>query len=145
MKSRTNCQEPPDALVEILDNLDAPTLRTVLTHVEQRLDDLRPTLPEVIRSETGGEIVDITDSGPYTLVRKHPPSGDSSDAGSQPLFLYRVKREKQLNGERSLHWSYLGDVTEPATVECRNCGVPLNESTTTCPHCGEELSSTKGV
>ena len=140
MNPRTERQNLPDALVEVLDDLDAPALRAVRAHVDQRLDDLRPTLREMIRSETGSEVVDITDSGPYALVRKYRSSGDGSDTGPQPLALYRVTREKRLNGERRLHWSYLGDVAESADVECGNCGVPLGDSTTTCPHCGREPS-----
>jgi hypothetical protein len=145
MKSRTTRQNPPDALVEILDDLDVPTLRSVRTYVDQRIDDLRPTLPEMIRSETEGEIVDITESGPYTLVRKYPPSGDSSDTGPRPPSLYRVTREKQPNGDETLHLSYLGNATEPADVECGNCGVPLNRSRPMCPHCRETLSGDEGV
>ena len=140
MNARTNRRRLPNALVEILDDLDASTLRTVRTHVDQRLDDLRPTTPEVIRSETEGEIVEITDGRPYTLVRKRPPSGEGADTGPRPLSLYRVKRAKRLNGEETLRWSYLGDVTEPDDVERGNCGGPLNGSTAACPHCGEELT-----
>ena len=139
MTPRTERQSLPDGLVEALDDLDGPALRAVRAHVEQRLDDLRPTLSEIVRSETGSEVVDITDSGPYALVRKYR-SGGGSGAGQRTLSLYRVAREKRLNGERRLHWSYLGDVAEPADVECGNCGVPLGDSTTTCPHCGEERS-----
>ena len=140
MAAQTDRQNLPDALVEILDDLDISTLRSVRTYLDQRIDDLRPTLPEMIRAETGGEIVDIRDRGPYTLVRKYPTSRDSSDTYPQPLFLYRVKREKRLNGEETLHWSFLGDVIEPPSVECGNCGVLLDESATVCSHCGEELS-----
>ena len=145
MTTQTDRQKPPAALVEILDDLDASTLRSVRIYLDQRLDSLRPTLPEMIRAETKGEIVDITDRGPYTLVRKYPTSRDSSDTYPQPLFLYRVKREKRLNDEERLHWSFLGDVIEPPSVECGNCGVLLDESTTACPHCGEELSRDEEV
>ena len=145
MNPRTERQNLPDALVDVLDDLDAPALRAVRAHVEQRLDDLRPTLREMIRSETENEIVDILDSRPYTLVRKHRSSGGGSGADPQPLALYRVTREKRLNGERRLHWSYLGDVAEPAGVECGNCGAPLDDSTTACPRCGEELSRDGGA
>ena len=145
MNPRTERQNLPDALVEVLDDLDAPALRAVRAHVEQRLDDLRPTLREMIRSETDSETVDILDSRPYTLVRKHRSSGGGSDTGPQPLALYRVTREKRLNGERRLHWSYLGDVAESAGVKCGNCGAPLDDSTTACPRCGEELSRDGGV
>ena len=140
MNPRTERQNLPGALVDVLDDLDAPALRAVRAHVEQRLDHLRPTLRETVRSETEGEIVDILDSKPYTLVRKYRSSGGGSEAGPQPLALYRVTREKRLNGERRLHWSYLGDVAEPVDVECGNCGAPLGGSTTACPRCGEELS-----
>ena len=140
MAAQTDRQNLPDALVEILDDLDVSTLRSVRTYLDQRIDDLRPTLPEMIRAETEGEIVDIRDRGPYTLVRKYPTSRDSSDTYPQPLFLYRVKREKRLNDEETLHWSFLGDVIEPPSVECGNCGVLLDESATVCPYCGEELS-----
>ena len=140
MAAQTDRQNLPDALVEILDDLDVSTLRSVRTYLDQRIDDLRPTLPEMIRAEAEGEIVDIRDRGPYTLVRKYPTSRDSSDTYPQPLFLYRVKREKRLNGEETLHWSFLGDVIEPPGVECGNCGVLLDESATVCPYCGKELS-----
>ena len=145
MTAQTDRQKLPDALVEILDGLDISTLRSVRTYLDRRIDDLRPTLPGMIRAETEGEIVDITDRGPYTLVRKYPTSGNSSDTYQQPLFLYRVKREKRLNGEERLHWSFLGNVIEPPSVECGNCGGLLDESTTACPHCGEELSRDETV
>lgn len=112
MNEQTGDREPPDMLVETLDDLDAPTLRAVRTYVERRLDDVRPSLRELIRSEAEGEIVDIEDHGAYTLVRKYPPGQRNAEETSQPLSLYRVKREKQLDGEETLHWSYLGDVTE---------------------------------
>jgi len=130
----------PDALTEPLNELSASALRAVRTYVEQRLDEVRPTLPELIRSEADGEIVDIIDRGAYTVVRKYPPSQDSYDGSSQPLSLYRAKRVRQMNGEETVRWSYLGDVTGSASFECRNCGFTLTEYATVCPRCGEEVS-----
>lgn len=137
-------QKPPDTLIEIFDDLDISTLRSVRSYLDQRIDDLRPTLPEMIRAETESEIVDIRDGRSYTLVRKYPISRDNSDTYPQPLSLYRVKREKRLNGEETLHWSFLGACIEPLSVECGNCGVLLDEYTTVCPHCGEELIARRG-
>jgi hypothetical protein len=56
-----------------------------------------------------------------------------------------VKRETQLDGEETLHWSYLGDVAEPVSVECRNCGIPLDDFTTACPRSGETHSRDEEV
>jgi hypothetical protein len=86
MKQRTKGQDLPDSLVDILDGLDAPALRTGV-HVEQRLDDLRPTLREMVRSEADCEIADIIDDSPYTLVRKYRSPGGSSDAAPRTLSL----------------------------------------------------------
>ena len=93
MNLRTEHQNLPGALVEVLDDLDAPALRTVRAHVEQCLNDLRSTLSDVIRSKTGSEVVDITDSGPYALVRKYCSSGNSSGAGRRTLSLPGGTRE----------------------------------------------------
>ena len=78
-------------------------------------------------------------SPPDALVREYRSLGGGSGTGPQPLALYRAAREKQLNGEERLRWSYLGNIA-PAGVECENCGVPPGDSTTTCPRCGEERS-----
>lgn len=138
MSASTMSQEPPDGLVEILDDLDEPTLRSVRSYVEQRLDDLRPPLEELIRADADGEIVDIDDSGAYTLVRKYPPAGDEGETASQPLNLYLVKRERHLDGEATFHWSYLGEVNAHSRAECRRCGSLFPSSDAECPHCGEE-------
>ena len=136
----TEHQNLPDTLIEVLDDPDIPTLRAARAYVDQRLKDLRSTFSDVIRSKTGSEVVDITDSGPYALARRYRSSGNSSGGGRRTLPLYRVAREKQLNGKERLRWSYLGDVAESAGVECGNCGVPLGDSTTTYPPCSKELS-----
>lgn len=140
MSAPTKSQEPPKILVEILDDLDEPTIHAVRRYVEQRLDDLRPSLQEQIRSETDGKIVDIEDCGACTFVRKYPPLQGDSESVSQPLSLYRVSREKQLNGENALHWSYLGDVVKQADIECRNYGTLVNTHEPACPHHGEETA-----
>ena len=138
-------QNRPDAPVEVLDDLDILALRAVRAHVGRRLDDRRSTLLEIVRSKAGSEVVDITDSGPYALVGKYRASGDSSGTGRRTRSLYRGAREKQLNGEGRPHRSYLGDVAEPAGVECGNCGVPPGDSTTARPRYNEERSRDGGA
>ncbi|ESP89717.1 hypothetical protein [Candidatus Halobonum tyrrellensis] len=110
MSMPTKRENPPDILTEILDDLDAATLRSVRTYVERRLDDVGCSMVERICSETEGAVVDIEYYGPYTLVWKYPPDGD--DGETKPLSLYRVTREWQVDGTESLHWSYLGEASE---------------------------------
>ena len=145
MNPRTEHQNLSDAPVEVLDDLDVPTLRAVRAYVDRRLGDLRSTLLEIVRSKTGGEVVDITDSGPHALVGKYRASGDSSGTGRRACSLYRGERKKQLNGEGRLHRSHLGDVAEPAGVECGNCGVPPGDSTTARPQYNEGRSRDRGA
>ncbi|ELY82893.1 hypothetical protein C486_03419 [Natrinema gari JCM 14663] len=76
----------------------------------------------MIRSEAKGEIIDIENCGTDTLVRKYPPSQKSSEQSTQPLSIYSVRREKQLDGEETLHWTFLGDVPKQSTVECEYRG-----------------------
>ena len=145
MTAKTDRQKPPDTLIKILEYPNFPTLRSVRTYFDQCIDDFPSILPEMIRTETEGETVDITDREPYTLIGKYLTSRDGSDTYPQPLSLYRVKREKRLNGEETPNWSFLGDVIEPPSVECGNCGILLDESITACPHYGEELSHDEKV
>lgn len=127
-------------LREQLGELDLSELRAALTYVEQRLDYCRPSIAEQIRAEADGEIVDIEDSGTYTLVRKRPIGQGDSKAAPQTVSLYRVRRQKQPNDEAALYWSYLGDVSDPAGIECGNCGVSLDERAGPCPRCGEGIA-----
>ena len=105
MTAQTDRQKLPDALVETPDDPDVSTVRSERTHLDQRINDLRPTPSGTIRAETKGEIVDITDRGSYTLVGAYPTSGNGSDAYPQPLFPYRVNREKRPNGMRRMSCS----------------------------------------
>lgn len=109
---RSLSERIPDALVEQLDSLERPELRAVHTYVEQRLEDARPPLEEQIREDAEGDVLAIEDEGVYTLVRMRSPSTDDSDGDSQPVSLYHVTQERHPDGEETLHWSFLGDVTE---------------------------------
>lgn len=105
-------EQLPNTLVEKLDALEQPELRTVRKYVEQRLESSHPPLEEQIRDEAEGEVVDIEDQGIYTLVRMRPPAQEESEADSRPISLYHVTQERHPDGEETLHWSFLGDVQE---------------------------------
>lgn len=102
----------PADLVETVDELDAPALRHLSGYVNQRLRDSSEPIAEMIREEAGGEILDIDDRGTYTLVRKRPQSRDASEAGSQPVSVYHVRRKRRPDGGETLQWSFIGDIDD---------------------------------
>lgn len=102
----------PDPLVEQLDTLEPPELHTVHKYVEQRLESVRPPIEEQIREEAAGDVLSIEKDRIYTLVKMHQPGQGESDTDSQPVSLYYVRRERQPDGEETLHWSFLGDCQE---------------------------------
>ena len=61
MTAQTDRQKLPDALVEILDGLNVPTVRSTRTCPTRHVDDLRPTRPRTIRTE--GKIVNVIHRG----------------------------------------------------------------------------------
>ena len=98
----------PDELVESVDGLDAPVLRELSAYVERRLAVMSEPLPEMIREEASGEILDIEDRGAYTLVRKRSPTGEDP----RPISVYHVSRQIPTD-DVTLHWSFIGDVHDP--------------------------------
>ena len=59
MTAQTDPQKLPDALVEILDDLNVSTLRSVRTYLDQRIDDLRPNHSRECRTEIIDALVQI--------------------------------------------------------------------------------------
>lgn len=129
-----------DALVEQVDALALPELKSLHSYVERRIDSRRPPLDAAIEAEIeatdAGEVVDVESHGWYALVRKHPPDPDGSGVNTDITSLYHVRREPNLDGTESLRWAYLGDVHTTAETRCVSCGRPLDEDADVCPHCG---------
>lgn len=125
----------PDGLLERLDSLDVPQLRAVLDHVEERLESQHSPLEREIMEDATGEIVAIEDQGAYALVRKRSPDPDEPGANTDVVSLYHVSREPHLDGTESLHWAYLGDVSDDGAVTCEHCGRTFDQELARCPHC----------
>lgn len=126
----------PDGLLERLESLDVSELHAVRTSVEHRIDALRLPIDEEIEDNAAGEIIDIENHGSYALVRKHPPASDGSGVDTDVTSLYHVRRERNMDGETSLHWVYLGDIEYQPRTRCDACGRIYEESASVCPHCG---------
>lgn len=127
----------PDGLVAQVDLLDARALSALRAYVEQRLDVLRTPFEAEIEETAAGEVVEIEAHGSYALVRMHPPS--KGDGDTDRVALFHVQQERQIDGTKSLHWTYLGDVHDPARIRCHSCGRTLDEDATVCPHCGSDI------
>lgn len=128
----------PDALVEILDTLDAPALRDVAAYVDRRIEESHTPLAERVLAAADGDVVDVDDRGSYTLVRKRLSGQAGPGADSGTVALYHVTWETPPDGEETLRWHYLGDVLELPKVACSSCGAPLDERADSCPNCGHE-------
>lgn len=127
-----------DALIQRIDSLSLPELKSVLLYVERRIEALHAPIEEEIEATAAGEVLQIENHGAYALVRKHPPDPDGPGANTDIVSLYHVRREPQPDGTETLHWVYLGDVHNSTQIRCDFCGGHLNKNTSVCPHCGSE-------
>ena len=127
-----------EALIQRIDALELPELKSLLSYVEQRIDALRTPIEEEIEANAAGEILDIENHGAYAIVRKHPPDPDGDGAHTEITSLYHVRREPQLDGSESLHWAYLGDVHNNEQIRYESCGRTLDEDVEICLYCGSD-------
>ncbi|WP_396612549.1 zinc ribbon domain-containing protein [Haloferax sp. S1W] len=127
-----------DALIQRIDSLALPELKSVLSYVEHRIESLRTSIEEEIEASAAGEVLKIADHGAYALVRKHPPDPDRSGVDTDRVSLYHVRREHRMDGTESLHWAYLGDVYNAEQIRCESCGGRIDKEASVCPHCGTE-------
>lgn len=128
----------PDAVREQIDELDIPALRAVQSYVEERIESLRRPIGAEITDDAVGEVVDVEDHGTHAIVRTHPPDPDGSGVDTDLVSLYQVRRERHVNGEEVLHWSFLGDIQDSAEDRCDNCGRRLDGDADECSFCDDE-------
>ena len=128
----------PDTLVEEIDSLDLPELKSARSYIERRIDALHTPLEAEIEATATGEVLESVDPGAYALVRKHPPDPDGSGVNTAVVSLYQVRRESTPDETESLRWTYLGDVRDSQQVRCTTCGATLDTGAPVCPHCGSE-------
>lgn len=105
-------EELSETLIQRVDALELPELKSLHTYIERRIESLRTPFEAEIEADTEGEILKIEDHGGYALVRMHPPNSDDSGVNREKTSLYHVRREHLLDGTDSLNWAYLGDMAE---------------------------------
>lgn len=132
----------PDAVREQLDTLDIPELRAARAYVEDRIESLRQPIEAEIVENAVGEVVDVEDHGTHAIVRTHPPDPGGSGVDTGLVSLYHVRRERHVNGEEVLHWSFLGDIQDSTGDRCDNCGRRLEGDADVCPFCDDETTET---
>ncbi|WP_424005545.1 zinc ribbon domain-containing protein (plasmid) [Haloarcula salina] len=142
MENSNEGPTPPDdlseELIQRIDALELPELKSLLSYIDQRINALRTSIEEEIEANAAGEILAIENHGAYAIVEKHPPDPDGDGVNTEITSLYHVQREAQPDGLESLHWAYLGDVHNSAQTRCESCGRTLADDVDTCPHCGSD-------
>ncbi|GAA0235788.1 hypothetical protein GCM10009000_059050 [Halobacterium noricense] len=100
----------PESIANELTTLDDESLRDVINYAQSLLAERLPQTSQ-ITEEPGEEIISIWEHDGYTLVtKKHSCVAGCDDCPHGP-YLYRVRAEQSfVNGERTLHWSFLGRV-----------------------------------
>ena len=127
-----------ETLIQRIDALELPELKSLLSYIEQRIESLRTPIEAEITANAAGEVLEIESHGEYALVQKHPPDPDSSGVNTDITSLYHVRREPQFDGTESLHWAYLGDVHNTAEARCETCGRTFDREVDVCPNCGSD-------
>lgn len=134
----------PESLLEAVDSLTENELEALLSYVEKRIEADWSSLRADIEASAAGEVLDVERDGPYALVRAHPPEEsldvdtDTTGVDTDVVSLYHVRREHLSDDSKSLHWAYLGDVYDPGQHRCEACGRTLEETTESCPYCGDD-------
>jgi len=133
----------PEMLIQRIDALELPELKSLLSYIERRIKALRTPIETEIKANTEGEIIKIENHGAYALVLKHPPDPDGSGVDTDITSLYHVRHESQPDGTESLHWAYLGDVQNTAETRCKTCGQTFDREVDVCPECGSDDVNTE--
>lgn len=103
---------PPDAVPSSvateLSQLDDESLRAVLDYGQILLNTR-------IEAGPNEEIVSVEDHGTHTTVIKREDCADGCDDCPHGPYLYHIRSEEHVNGEKSLHWVYIGEVVDECT------------------------------
>lgn len=112
MDQPIDAPDPPprisDELIEDLDALTAPKLRSVLKYVRSRLEYLEAPIADLIDLDDDEEILRIDDYDLYTVVVKGERCEVGCDDCPHDPHVYVVTIEPDRDGERHLHWEDLG-------------------------------------
>lgn len=100
----------PDELIEEIDALTAPELRSFLKYVRSRLEYLEAPIADFIEPGEDEEIVRIDEYDLYTVVVKGERCEEGCADCPHDPHVYVVTIEPDIDGERHLHWEDLGSV-----------------------------------
>lgn len=128
-----------ETLIQRLDALELPELKSLHAYIGQRIESLRTPIDAEIEANAAGEVLAIENHGASAVVRTHPPDPDGPGVKKDITSLYHVRRVPQVDGTESLHWAYLGDVDTSEETRCEACGRTVNREVDVCPNCGSDV------
>lgn len=108
--SSTEPVDVPDVITERLGELSDGQLRQTREYIQGLLASQRAVSTQIEADDGDEEIVRVTEHDGYTAVVKRQSCATGCEDCPHGPYLYHVRRERGLEGNESLHWSYIGPV-----------------------------------
>ena len=112
MDESIEAPDPPatisEELIEEIDALTAPELRSVIKYARSRVDYLEAPISEFIEPDDDEEILRVENHDLYTTVVKGERCEEGCEDCPHDPHVYVVTIEHDIDGERHLHWEDLG-------------------------------------
>ncbi|UPV76872.1 hypothetical protein M0R89_20610 (plasmid) [Halorussus limi] len=103
----------PEDLADRLPQLNESELRAVVSHARSLLPE-PPTVEDLLEAKSGEELLEVDEKEGYTMVAKKQPCAEGCDECPHGPYLYhvRVENHPERGKEPSLHWEFIGPVSE---------------------------------
>jgi hypothetical protein len=102
----------PEAVIDAVDELSEQQLRKLISYTRERIASTYEPVIESIEASDNETILRKAQREGYVEVVKTRTCRDGCAECPHGPYLYHVRRERQLDGETTLRWDYIGRADE---------------------------------